>query len=100
RRAGRKELCAGQSAAGRAGVSSGRGHGCGRLGRGRGIYQVPAKATQAIVELYLRWAPRGVVEWRDVSLIETAPPQARKVRLATVHYRPKPGKTATDHCRQ
>jgi len=64
------------------------------------IYQVPAKATQAIVELYLRWAPRGVVEWRDVSLTENEPPPPRKVRLATVHYRPKPGKTAMDHCRQ
>ena len=64
------------------------------------IYQAPSKATQGIVELYLRWAPRGVVEWTDVSLSEVAPPPARKVRLATVHYVPKPGKTAMDSCHQ
>ncbi len=64
------------------------------------VYQAPSKATQGIVELYLRWAPRGVVEWTDVSLSEVAQPPARKVRLATVHYVPKPGKTAMDNCRQ
>jgi len=52
------------------------------------------------VELYLRWAPRALVEWSEVSLIESAPPPPRKVRLATVHYAPKGGKTAMDSCRQ
>src|ERR1041385_5228129 len=51
------------------------------------IYLAPAKATQAIVELYLRWAPNSRVEWSNVSLSESAPPAPRKVRLATVHYR-------------
>ncbi len=30
-------------------------------------YRVPIKATHAVVELYLRWAPRGRVEWGSVS---------------------------------
>jgi predicted amidohydrolase len=65
-----------------------------------GVYRAPSQATQAIVELHLRWAPRGVVTWKDVSLAETAPPAPRKVRLATIHYVPKDGKTAMDSCRQ
>ncbi len=64
------------------------------------IYQAPTKATQAIVELYLRWAPGGLVEWSEISLTETPPPPERKVRLATVHYRPKNSKTTIESCRQ
>jgi predicted amidohydrolase len=66
----------------------------------RGLYRVPSKAVQAVVELHLRWAPRGTVEWADISLTKTNPPPDRKVRLATVHYRPKGGKSAMDSCRQ
>jgi len=65
-----------------------------------GLYRAPSKATHAIVELYLRWAPRAKVEWSDVVLAESEPPTPRKVRLATVHYIPKGGKTAMDSCRQ
>jgi predicted amidohydrolase len=64
------------------------------------IYRAPSKTHQAIVELHLRWAPRGQVEWRDISLTEVSPPEPRKVRLATVHYRPHDGKTAMDSYRQ
>ena len=65
-----------------------------------GIYRAPSKAAKAIVELHLRWAPNGSVEWSEVSLSEIAPPAPRKVRLATVHYMPRGGKTAMDNCRQ
>jgi predicted amidohydrolase len=65
-----------------------------------GVYLAPSHATQAIVELYLRWAPNGVVEWSDAALTETEPPAARKVRLATIHYRPHGGKSASDACAQ
>ena len=65
-----------------------------------GIYRAPSKATHAVVELYLRWAPRARVEWSEVVLAEAEPPAPRKVRLATVHYVPKGGKTAMDSCRQ
>jgi len=64
------------------------------------IYQAPAKATQAILELHLRWVSRGSVEWSEVSLAAVTPPPPRRVRLATVHYVPKGGKTALDSCRQ
>jgi predicted amidohydrolase len=52
-------------------------------------YLAPPKATRAVVELHLQWAPRGRVEWSNVSFAETAPPAPRKVRLAAVHFRPQ-----------
>ena len=62
-------------------------------------YQAPSAATQAILELHLRWAPEGEVRWRDVSLVETAQPSPRKVRLATVHFLPKGGQSPADNRR-
>ena len=59
-----------------------------------GTYQVPDKARQAQLELRLRWAPHGEVEWRDVSLKETPPPAPRKVKIASVNHRPRGTKTA------
>jgi len=63
-------------------------------------YRAPSKATQAIVALHLRWAPRGEVQWSKVSLAETTAPAPRIVRLAAVHFRPSGGKTPMDNCRQ
>jgi predicted amidohydrolase len=52
-------------------------------------YRAPAKATRAVVELHLRWpTPKGRIEWADVEFKEVPEPAGRKVRLATVHYRP------------
>jgi predicted amidohydrolase len=65
-----------------------------------GVYRAPAKAAQAIVELHFRWAARAKVEWSEVCLTETTPPEPRKVRLATVHYTPRNATTAMDSCRQ
>ena len=65
-----------------------------------GVYHVPSHATQAIVELHLRWASNARVDWSEISLTEIAPPAPRKVRLATIHYAPHGGKTARDSCRQ
>ena len=62
-------------------------------------YQAPSRASQATVELHLRWAPLGEVRWSGVSLAETGPLPARKVRLATVHFRPSGGQTPADNCR-
>ncbi len=63
-------------------------------------YQAPSRATQVIVELHLRWAPPGSeVRWSNVALTETSAPAGRKVRLATVHFKPKDGRTAEDNCR-
>lgn len=63
-------------------------------------YQAPSKATQAIVSLYLRWAPVGQVRWSNVVLEETQEQAPRTIRLAAVHYKPSGGKTPSDNCRQ
>jgi predicted amidohydrolase len=63
-------------------------------------FQSPTKATQAVVELHLRWAPpESSVSWAGVTFAEAEPPAPRKVRLATVHFKPKDGKTPMDNCR-
>ncbi len=63
-------------------------------------YRAPSQATQLRVALHLQWAPGGEVRWSKVSLDEAAVPKPRTVRLATVHYRPKGGKTTLDNCKQ
>jgi predicted amidohydrolase len=65
-----------------------------------GVYRVPQKATRAVVELYLMWAPGGRIEWSDVSVAESDPSPARKVRLATVLLAPKGAKTPAEACRK
>ncbi len=65
-----------------------------------GVYEAPPGATQARIELHLLWAPNGKVQWSDVSFVPTDPPAPRKVRLASVHYRPHGAKTPMDACRQ
>jgi len=62
-------------------------------------YLAPPKATQAIVELHLRWAANASVDWSAVSLSQTNAPAPRTARLATVHFIPKNGKTPEDNCR-
>ncbi|HUG71472.1 MAG TPA: carbon-nitrogen hydrolase family protein [Pirellulaceae bacterium] len=64
-----------------------------------GIYRAPADATKAIVELSYRWAPNGRVEWSNVELKQTKAPEPRKVRLATIHFQPREGKTPADKCK-
>jgi len=54
-----------------------------------GTYHVPAGATQARIELGLQWEPRATVCWSDVRLERSDKPAERKVRLASVHYRPQ-----------
>jgi predicted amidohydrolase len=61
-------------------------------------YRAPARATQAIVELHLQWAPDSEVRWSGVALAGTSPPAPRKVRLAAVHFRPHGGRTPADNC--
>ncbi|MBI2949871.1 MAG: carbon-nitrogen hydrolase family protein [Verrucomicrobia bacterium] len=62
-------------------------------------YRAPSKATRAIVELHLRWVARAQVEWSEVSLAKTTALPERKVRLATVHFRPSGKTTAAENCR-
>lgn len=63
------------------------------------IYRAPSKATRAVIELHGLWAPNGTIEWSDPSLTATAAPPGRKVRLATVHFRPS-GKSPAANCRE
>src|SRR3989441_9479358 len=65
-----------------------------------GVYEAPPGATQARVELHLLWAPNGKVEWSDAAFLQADAPAPRKVRLASVHYRPRGAKTPMDACRQ
>lgn len=63
-------------------------------------YRAPNRATQALVSLHLQWTTNSEVRWCKVSLVEVPPPAPRRVRLATVHYRPNGGKSPRDNCRQ
>jgi predicted amidohydrolase len=64
-----------------------------------GVYRAPAKATRAVVELHLQWAPGGRVEWSDVGLESATEPPRRTARLAAVHYRPT-GKSMRENCEE
>ncbi|MCS7021802.1 MAG: carbon-nitrogen hydrolase family protein [Gemmataceae bacterium] len=66
----------------------------------QGTYRAPMEATHVLVRLHLRWSPGGRVTWRPAQWQQTEPPAARRVRLATVHYRPHGGQTPLDNCRQ
>ncbi len=54
-----------------------------------GVYRAPSKATRARIELRFRWAAGGRVAYSDVKLEPTKPLEARNVRLATIHYKPR-----------
>src|SRR5207249_1974124 len=60
-------------------------------------YRAPSRATQAVVELHLRWAANAEVRWGGVAVTESTPPAPRTVRLATAHFLPKGGKTPMDN---
>jgi predicted amidohydrolase len=64
-----------------------------------GVYRVPAKATRAIVELHLQWAPNGRIEWSEVQFEKITPPPPRRVRLAAIHYKPT-GKSPRQNCEE
>ncbi len=59
-------------------------------------YRAPADATQAVVELHFQWVSNARLDWSDVKLAAVPPPEPRKVRLATVHYQPRAGKTPAE----
>lgn len=65
-----------------------------------GVYRAPSGATQVQVELHLRWAAKGSVTWSQLSLEKLPAPSPRLVRVGTIHYVPKGGKTSADSCRQ
>lgn len=66
-----------------------------------GTYLAPPDATQARIELHFRWGqPNSSVTWSLPRLSKVPQPQPRTVRLATVHYQPRAGKTPAEKCRQ
>jgi predicted amidohydrolase len=65
-----------------------------------GVYEAPPGATQARVELHLLWAGNGKVEWSDVAFLQAEAPAPRKIRLASVHYRPRAAKTPLEASHQ
>ncbi len=48
----------------------------------------PAQAASARLEFILGWAPSGTVWWDDITLVETARPADRVVRIGTVSLHP------------
>lgn len=64
-------------------------------------YQAPDGTVKAQLELHLRWSQAGSqVAWSQVSFAKVSQQGPRIVRLATVHYRPKGGKTPLENCQQ
>lgn len=63
------------------------------------VYRIPERATQAQIDLRLRWASDAVVRWSKVTFDPSGPPPKRLVRLAAAHFRPKGGKSAADNVR-
>lgn len=71
-----------------------------KWGRFEETLHPPTGARQALIELYLQWAPNARVEYADVSLDPIAAPAPRKVKLASAHLQPREGKTPQDKARQ
>jgi len=67
--------------------------------RTAGTFRAPTRAVRAIVELHLQWAPGGKATYTDLRFAETTAPAPRKVRLATVHFKPDGGKTPEGNCK-
>lgn len=49
-------------------------------------YMAPVDATEARVQLHLRWTDSGKVTWKEVSFAKTKPLPPRLVKLAAVHH--------------
>jgi len=57
------------------------------------VVEAPEGAQSAKLELYLGWSPEGTVWWDDVKFEEVTAPEPRRVRIATVKFRPVGNKT-------
>jgi predicted amidohydrolase len=54
--------------------------------RVKDTYLAPAKATEAHVQLHLRWTDGGKVTWKDVAFLKAKALPPRLVKLAAVHH--------------
>ena len=66
----------------------------------RQAYKSPAGARKARLELVYRWDADGTVYFGGTSLKPIQAPQARLVRLASVHHRPRNSKSSQDNLEQ
>jgi hypothetical protein len=60
-------------------------------------YQTPPETKTAKLELHYRWDGDGIVHFGETAFEKTAPPEARMVRLATVHHRPRNSKSPEEN---
>lgn len=58
---------------------------------GEGRFSVPSGATAAEVQLGLRFAPNGAIEWDNVELAPCEEASPRTVRVTAVRWRGEPG---------
>jgi len=65
-----------------------------------GQYVAPSRATQCVVRLHLQWTANAEVRFTPATLAPGDRLASRPVRLATIHYRPRGGKSPMDNCRQ
>ena len=63
-------------------------------------YQRRRRRRRPLSNCTCGWSAGSEVRWGGVALTETKEPEPRKVRLATVHFRPSAGKTPMDNCKQ
>jgi len=71
-------------------------HGPGQWAAFQARLQAPQAARQAVIELYLQWAPSAQVVFSQVSLTPAEAPAPRKIKIAAVHLQPKEGKLPSD----
>jgi predicted amidohydrolase len=65
-----------------------------------GWWQAPSGSERAVVEMHGRWAAKARMQWSDIDFHQAEPPAPRIVRLATIHLKPREGKTAEEKRRQ
>jgi len=58
-------------------------------GKFHDVLVAPAEADGATLSLEVKWPQGGSVLWKRVSMRPTDPPKPRKVKVGTVHFRPK-----------
>lgn len=66
------------------------------------VFVAPEGADAARLSLEVKWPRGGSVCWRRVSIRRTTPPAPRKVKIGTVHFRPRngtPGQNLELFCR-
>ena len=60
-------------------------------------YQAPAEAKTAKLELHYRWDGDGTAHFGGTTFEKTTAPEARMVRLATVHHRPRKSQSTEEN---